>query len=103
MELTEKSILVPVDFTENSEFAFQHAMQMSKYMHRGIALLHIIKKDHEKPAVLEKLNDFGRKMFEKYGVETVSIVRKGDIFKAINTVNNNFPKIQKLRKILLKK
>lgn len=83
MELTEKSIIVPVDFTENSEFAFQHAVQMSKYIHRSIALLHIINKDHEKPAAMEKLTEFSKKMQEKYAIETVCLVRKGDIFKAI--------------------
>lgn len=85
MELTEKSILVPVDFTVNSEFAFQHALQMSTHIHRSIAILHIIRKDHEKPAALEKLNEFGKQMQEKYGVESISLVRKGDIFKAIKT------------------
>ena len=62
MELTEKSILVPVDFTENSEFALQHAIQMAKYINRTIALLHIIRKDHEKPAAMEKLTVFSKQM-----------------------------------------
>jgi nucleotide-binding universal stress UspA family protein len=85
MELTDKSILVPVDFTENSEFAFQHALQMSKFIERGITLLHIIKKDHEKPSATDNLKEFAAKMKDKYGVDTVCIVRKGDIFKAIKS------------------
>jgi len=83
MELTEKSILVPVDFTENSEFAFQHALQLSKYIKKDITLMHIIKKDNERGAAMERIKQFSAKMQEKYGIETYSIVRKGDIFKAI--------------------
>jgi nucleotide-binding universal stress UspA family protein len=85
MELSEKSILVPVDFTENSEFAFQHALQLSKFIKKNITLLHIIKKDGEHPAALDKLKVYGAKMQEKYGVDTHLIVRKGDIYKAIKT------------------
>jgi nucleotide-binding universal stress UspA family protein len=85
MELTEKSILVPVDFTENAEFAFQHAIQMAKYIKKDITILHIINKDNEQPAALQRLKEFGLKMQEKYGLESYPIVRKGDIFKAIKT------------------
>ena len=85
MELTEKSILVPVDFTENSEFAFQHALQLSKFLQKNITLLHIIKKDPEKVFAMENLKQFAKKMQEKYNVETALIVRKGDIFKAIKS------------------
>ncbi len=85
MELTNKSILVPVDFTENSEFAFQHALQMSKYIKKSITLLHIIKKDREQPEALVRISEFAKKMQEKYGVETYPLVRKGDIFKAIKS------------------
>lgn len=85
MELTDKSILVPVDFTENSEFAFQHALQMSKFIKKNITLLHIIRKDNEQLAAKIKLEEFAKKMQEKYGVETHMIIRKGNIFKAIRT------------------
>ncbi len=83
MELTEKSILVPVDFTENSEFAFQHALQFSKFIKKNITLLHIIKKDAEQPFAMENLKQFAKKMQEKHNVECTLIVRRGDIFKAI--------------------
>ena len=69
MELTDKSIIVPVDFTDNSEFAFQHALQMSKYIKKNISLLHIIKNDSEQPESMAKLVEFEKKMHEKYGVE----------------------------------
>ena len=83
MELTEKSILVPVDFTENSEFAIQHALQLSKFIKKNITLLHIIKRDREQPEAMVKLKEFSVKMQEKYGFEPHCIVRRGDIFKAI--------------------
>ncbi len=85
MELTDKSILVPVDFTENAEFAFQHALQMAKYIKRDISILHIINKDREQPEAMAKLVEFGKKMQEKYGIESYPIVKRGDIFKAIKT------------------
>lgn len=85
MELTPKSVLVPVDFTENSEFACQHAIQLAKHIKKNITLLHIIKKDHERAEVSEKLNGFAQRMKEKYGMESCCIVRKGDIFKAIKS------------------
>jgi nucleotide-binding universal stress UspA family protein len=83
MELTEKSILVPVDFTENSEFAFQHALHFSTFIKKDITLLHIVKKDAEKSFAMENLKTFAKKMQDKYNVECALIVRKGDIFKAI--------------------
>ena len=83
MELTDKSIIVSVDFTENSEFAFQHALQMSKYIKKNISLLHIIKKDREQSEAMAKLVEFEKKMHEKYGVESYPIVRRGNIFKVI--------------------
>jgi len=85
MELTDKSILVPVDFTEKSEFAFQHALQMSKFFDKNISLLHIINKDKEKPAALERLTEFEKKMREKYGVESYTLVKKGNIFKILKS------------------
>lgn len=83
MELTDKSILVPVDFTENSEFAILHAMQLSKFIKKNITIMHIIKRDNEQPAAMARLKEFGAKMQEKHGVETYPLVRRGDIFKAI--------------------
>jgi nucleotide-binding universal stress UspA family protein len=83
MERTDKSILVPVDFTDNSEHAFNHALIWARSVQKEISLIHIVKKDHEIPAVMEKLKAFSQQMKEKYGVDSFCLVRKGDIFKAI--------------------
>jgi nucleotide-binding universal stress UspA family protein len=85
MEIPSKSILIPVDFTESAEYAFEHALIMSKYMHRDIVILHIINKDSEHTEALVRIEDWGKKMHEKYGVNPIPIVRKGDIFKGIKT------------------
>lgn len=85
MEIPSKSILVPVDFTEKAEYAFQHAIIMSKYVNREIIILHIIKKDAERPQALVRLEDWGKQMEQKYQHKSIPIIRKGDIFKGIKT------------------
>lgn len=85
MEIPAKSILVPVDFTEKAEYAFQHAIIMSKYLNREIVLLHIIKKDNEKTQAIVRIEDWAKKMEEKYNHKSLTIVRKGDIFKGLKS------------------
>ncbi len=85
MEIPSKSILIPVDFTEKAEYAFQHAIIISKYVNRDIVIMHIIKKDSEKVQALALLEDWGKQMEGKYGYKPIPIVRKNDIFKGIKT------------------
>jgi len=85
MEIPSKSILIPVDFTDKAEFALQYALIMSKYIKREIVLLHIIKKDKERTEATVRIEDWAKTMEAKYGIKTIPIVRKGDIFKGIKT------------------
>lgn len=85
MEIPSKSILVPVDFTEKAEYAFQHAIIMSKYVNRDIVIMHIVNKDNERPQALARLEDWGKKMEEKYQIKSIPIIYKGDIFKGIKS------------------
>lgn len=52
----QKSILVPVDFTEVTENALIYAMPLAKRLNAGIILLNFVKKDSEVPTSTEKLN-----------------------------------------------
>lgn len=85
MEIPSKSILVPVDFTDKAEFAFQHAIIMAKYVKREIVLLHIVKKDNERTQALVQIEEWAKNMEQKYGHKAIPIIRKGDIFKGLKT------------------
>lgn len=85
MEIPSKSILVPVDFTEKAEFAFQHAIILAKYVKREIVLLHIVKKDNERTQALVRVEEWAKNMEQKYGHKAITIIRKGDIFKGLKT------------------
>ena len=83
MEKLERPIIVPWDFSQVAENAFQHAVNISKALNRDILLLHVVddKKDAdgkkgEMEASSEKLgNEFGKKPHCK--------VVDGSIFHAI--------------------
>ena len=83
MDKYERPIIVPWDFSQVAENAFQHAVNISKVVNRDILLLHIAhdRKDKEEKEVelkasSEKLgNEYGRKPFYK--------VVRGSIFHAI--------------------
>lgn len=83
MEKLERPIIVPWDFSQVAENAFQHAVNISKALNRDILLLHIVaeKKDvgakqGEMEASSEKLgNEFGKKPHIK--------IVEGSIFHAI--------------------
>lgn len=85
MEIPNKAILVPIDFTEKAEYALQHALIISQYVQREIVILHVIKKDKERTEATVRLEDWGKNMEQKYNRKLIPIVRKGDIFKGIKT------------------
>jgi len=87
MNIPDKPILIPVDFSEHSEFAFQHALVFKAKAEREILLLHIVKKDAEIPAATEKLKAYAENLQAKYNIGSSIIVKKGDIFKTIKTVS----------------
>ena len=83
MEKLERPIIVPWDFSQVAENAFQHAVNISKALNRDILLLHVVhdekdvnSKNSELEANIEKLgNEYGKK--PHYGVVS------GSIFHAI--------------------
>lgn len=87
MSLPEKPIMVPVDFTELSEAAIQHALLFAKTTGHGIVLAHIVNKPAEIPAAQIKLKEWATQMEAKFSTPFFTIVKAGDIFKSIKAVS----------------
>lgn len=83
MSLPDKAILVPIDFSEHSEYALQHALIFAKTTGHGIIFLHIVKKDREIADAKTKLEAYTKEMSEKYQMEFFTLIKRGDIFKTI--------------------
>jgi len=85
----KKSILIVTwDFTEKSEFAYLHALNISKVIPATIKLLHIIKSASERATIEMKLKDEIQRISGKYNPDSMPeyIVQEGSIFKTISKV-----------------
>ncbi|MFW5820365.1 MAG: universal stress protein [Bacteroidota bacterium] len=83
MENVHKPVIVPWDFTHVAEFAFDHALNISKILDREIILLHIVENpDAAKPS-LEKLENKARELSAEHNVKIHSFVKAGNIFDTI--------------------
>ena len=79
-------ILVPYDYTEQSDFAVKHAVQIAKIIGTEIVLLHIIDDIENEAIELQRLKKVAIQIFDKYGVQTVCKIRVGIIYKIIKAV-----------------
>ncbi|TVR39449.1 MAG: universal stress protein [Bacteroidia bacterium] len=84
------AILVPVDFTDVSEYAIDHAMALAKIFEYRIYLLHVISKrqkgtDKEKAAE-ERLIRTSSELIKEGKVRVTHMVRDGNVFKTINSM-----------------
>mgnify|MGYP000014663184 CR=1 FL=1 len=79
-------VLVPHDFTSVADCAVEHASKLAKSFNGEVYLLHVVSKAKEVDAVQEKLNAIVAESDSKYGVNTHSIVRIGNIFEDIGDV-----------------
>jgi len=75
-------ILVPIDFTEITENALKFAIGAAKVLDTGIALLHIVDNESEKPAAEDRLNEIIYK-YDYSGVHMKSYTKGGNIFDGI--------------------
>jgi len=83
----KNSIIVPIDFTEVSHYAMEHAYLIAKKIKTPITLVHIVKSANmieEKEHDLKQLTDKFKSTHDDVEIETV--VRKGNIFKTIYDV-----------------
>ena len=79
--------MVPVDFSELSVAAIQHAMIFAKTTGHGIVLAHIVNKPAEIPAAQSRLNEFAEKMKAQFNTQFFSVVKAGDLYKGIKTAS----------------
>ncbi|MCW3806434.1 universal stress protein [Plebeiibacterium marinum] len=86
MENSERTILIPYDFTEMAYHAIEHAKDLSSGKNIGITLLHIAKKENEVKNLEEKLAEEVNRINDELGIKPNVIVKEGTIFKTINQV-----------------
>jgi nucleotide-binding universal stress UspA family protein len=81
-----RPIIVPWDFSELSEYALEHAINIAKIVKCDIFLVHIIKKQSDLEAAEEKLIKFSTEVFDKYGIKPLYIIKEGSIFTEISDI-----------------
>lgn len=75
--------LVPFDFTEVAEVAFDHAQNLAVILGGELDLLHIIKDESEREEVERRFENFLNRVKNKTGKPIEISIRVGDIFKDI--------------------
>jgi nucleotide-binding universal stress UspA family protein len=83
MEKLERPIIVPWDFSQVAENAFQHAVNISKAINREILLLHVVSEKKDADKKKDELNSSAEKLGNEYGKKPHVEVVEGSIFKAI--------------------
>jgi len=83
MEKLERPIIVPWDFSQVAENAFQHAVNISKAVNREILLLHVVHEERDKDSKAVELKASAEKLGKEYGKKPSFKVVSGSIFHAI--------------------
>lgn len=83
MEKLERPIIVPWDFSQVAENAFQHAVNISKSLNRDILLLHVVNEEKDKELKRVELDASIEKLGNEYGKKPFAEVVSGSIFHAI--------------------
>jgi len=83
MEKLERPIIVPWDFSQVAENAFQHAVNISKALKREILLLHIVPDAKDISKKEGKIAASAEKLGKEFGIKPHAQVVSGSIFNAI--------------------
>lgn len=83
MEKLERPIIVPWDFSQVAENAFQHAVNISKALNRDILLLHVVHDEKDKDSKNSEMEANIEKLGNEYGKKPHYRVVSGSIFHAI--------------------
>jgi nucleotide-binding universal stress UspA family protein len=90
MKNSERIVLVPVDFSEQSFIALEQAVSLSTYFQTSVNILHIVEKDvllgknQQKLSILEdQLKEVAIK-FSKPNVPVDILIKEGDVADVIN-------------------
>ena len=78
-----KTIIVPWDFTDISEYALEHAVNHARMIKGEIIILHIVKSEEEIKDVHETFEKIAHENEEKSSIKTSAMVRAGSIFHTI--------------------
>ena len=87
MENLNKPIIVPWDFTVISQFAFEHAVNLSNILKKDIILLHIVENPAEIESSFEKLKAKTLELKKDFMVSSHPVVKTGNIFETIKEVS----------------
>ncbi len=79
-------VMVPTDFTEQSEAALSHAAMVAKSFNGEVLLLHVISSDKARDAAEEKLKQIATDASNTYSCDVTYDIRKGSIFDRIPEV-----------------
>ncbi len=90
MENLNKPIIVPWDFTEKSQFAFEHAVNLSNILKKDIILLHIVENAADIESSFEKLKLKTQELKKNFMVNSHPIVKTGHIFETIKEVSQEY-------------
>ncbi len=82
----KKPILVTWDFTEKSEFALEHGINLTKELKTNMVLLHIAKTDKDARAAKKQMDVLAAATQNKNGVVTTAMIPVGNIFTTISEV-----------------
>jgi nucleotide-binding universal stress UspA family protein len=85
MNPTVRKILVPYDFSELSDYAVKHAVQIAKITESTIVFLHIVDELSQESKALKRLQDAANFFSSKYGVTIDCKIRPGRVSTAIRT------------------
>jgi nucleotide-binding universal stress UspA family protein len=89
MEKIERPVIVPWDFSQVAENAFQHAVNISKALNREILLLHIVHEEKDISSKLSEMDASAEKLGNEYGTKPQTQVVSGSIFKAIGDTSKD--------------
>lgn len=84
MESSKNKVVVPYDFTEIADSAIEHAVNFSKVLNAGVALLHVYKKDSPIEDLQQKLEGVALDAEKKFGSKIEVVLKEGTIFKTIS-------------------
>lgn len=91
MDQKKRTILVAMDFTPKAGYAVDHAQKFATHLNANVTLLHIIKKEEERPEAEKKMNDQVKEFQTKFGYKPDTIIREGSIFTTIGEVSSELP------------
>jgi nucleotide-binding universal stress UspA family protein len=90
MENLNKPIIVPWDFTPISQFAFEHAVNLSNILKKDIILLHIVENPADINSSFEKLKLKTQELKNSFMVNSHPVVKTGNIFETIKEVSHEY-------------